>query len=514
MKKSNFTIEFLGHAGMAFKIDGQIFLMDPWISKNGAFASSWFQLPKNHYYNEIIFKNIKGIFLSHDHLDHYDPDYLSTLNADIPIYIPSFPSENFYVKIKNDLKRRPKFLNGKKIHSINGMKIKILFEESPMNQDSVWVIKVGSTSIVNTIDSRLNEQQVYEILEFIGGKPDALTMQFSGASWYPVCYMDAKEEESKIKLENKIKYGLRMADLFDPEFLIVNAGPPVFLDTDIFHVNDDVSFINPGEVKSKLKALGYKNKVIDPLPSDILDLKSKTFIRSKRFKNKFEWSNHSSYLINYKNEMEASINNTKLSFQKDNKTKLFLRFQEHFNKLFKLNSYFNRKIDSNILFSINGDEGGEWLVVIKNDIQLVKIHGNEKIDIKYEMDSYWLNSILKGKLGWEEFFLGCRFSVKRFNNTYNDHFLGLLKFANRGALKAVEKYEKNISSEVIIVDSDGELFEIDKYCPHAGATMENAPIKDGKITCLLHNYIFDLESGKCLNGNCTLRSKKLKKESV
>jgi nitrite reductase/ring-hydroxylating ferredoxin subunit len=44
---------------------------------------------------------------------------------------------------------------------------------------------------------------------------------------------------------------------------------------------------------------------------------------------------------------------------------------------------------------------------------------------------------------------------------------------------------------------------------HAGAALDNAPIEGHILTCLNHHYGFDLDSGKCLDGNCSLRTKKL-----
>jgi len=148
------------------------------------------------------------------------------------------------------------------------------------------------------------------------------------------------------------------------------------------------------------------------------------------------------------------------------------------------------------------------LVTINERMQKVDIFKNQKIDIKYEIESKWIHSIINGELTWEEFFLSCRFRVKRFNNKYNDHFLGLLKFSDKIALRGIERYEQSISDETITVSNGQNKFVIDKYCPHAGASLENAPIENGNITCLLHNYIFDLKTGKSLNSNCRLRKAK------
>ena len=88
--------------------------------------------------------------------------------------------------------------------------------------------------------------------------------------------------------------------------------------------------------------------------------------------------------------------------------------------------------------------------------------------------------------------------------------LGLLKFNDLASLNMVEQYEKRECDENIIVTApDGTRYEIARYCPHAGASLDDAPIEGHTITCLNHHYIFDLDTGECLTGNCTLRTKKL-----
>ena len=120
----------------------QFILWILWFSNRGAFASSWFQFPSNHHYFKRKFKNLKSIFISHEHLDHYDKDYLNFVKTSASIFIPGFPTAIFKNKIKNDLNISPKILSRHKVHDFDGFQIKILFEESPMNQDSVWILNL------------------------------------------------------------------------------------------------------------------------------------------------------------------------------------------------------------------------------------------------------------------------------------------------------------------------------------------------------------------------------------
>jgi nitrite reductase/ring-hydroxylating ferredoxin subunit len=55
----------------------------------------------------------------------------------------------------------------------------------------------------------------------------------------------------------------------------------------------------------------------------------------------------------------------------------------------------------------------------------------------------------------------------------------------------------------------GVAADEDSLRPHDEAAPDNPPIEGHILTCLNHHYRFDLESGKCLDGNCSLRTKKL-----
>ena len=52
-------LKFLGQAGFMYETDNEILLMDPWMSKEGAFDSSWYQFPSNHDLGDQIREEIK-----------------------------------------------------------------------------------------------------------------------------------------------------------------------------------------------------------------------------------------------------------------------------------------------------------------------------------------------------------------------------------------------------------------------------------------------------------------------
>ena len=89
----------LGHAGFLAETPDTLLVMDPWLSAAGAFDMGWFQLPRNHHMAEEVRARLRDrpagqrafVYVSHEHKDHFDPDFLRTLEGlDFEYVLPSF----------------------------------------------------------------------------------------------------------------------------------------------------------------------------------------------------------------------------------------------------------------------------------------------------------------------------------------------------------------------------------------------------------------------------------------
>jgi ferredoxin-nitrite reductase len=49
----------------------------------------------------------------------------------------------------------------------------------------------------------------------------------------------------------------------------------------------------------------------------------------------------------------------------------------------------------------------------------------------------------------------------------------------------------------LFLHGDGRIFAIDAQCPHAGGPLEEGPMYNCEVTCPLHDYKFDLITGRC-----------------
>src|SRR5262245_60986500 len=51
---------------------------------------------------------------------------------------------------------------------------------------------------------------------------------------------------------------------------------------------------------------------------------------------------------------------------------------------------------------------------------------------------------------------------------------------------------------VVVRAGTGEVFALDRYCPHEGYPLEEGDVTGETLTCPWHGWCFDLRSGTCL----------------
>ena len=103
--------------------------------------------------------------------------------------------------------------------------------------DSALVIDDGEVRVLNMNDSRPTEPDRL----LAGGPLDAAFLQFSGAIWYPMVYDypdNAQQVLGHKKRVAQLARAFRYIEVLDPAFVVPSAGPPCFLDDDLFGFND------------------------------------------------------------------------------------------------------------------------------------------------------------------------------------------------------------------------------------------------------------------------------------
>lgn len=496
----------LGHAGLRVETAGGVILVDPWFSPEGAFQASWFQFPDNrHLLTPDLFEP-RAIVISHEHLDHVDPWFLARVPPQVPVVVPRYPSPVLRRKIESAGPREIMEVPQLQRHELwNGTTVFFVSEESPMNHDSAIVIEADGRSLLNLNDARLSPVQFRAIRAEVGGVVDLFTFQGAGASWFPMVYDypdERKRELSRSKRAAKLAYTARTMAIVEPVTGAPFAGPPCFLDPELFRFNEEMEegiFPDQQQVSDWLKGHGAENTVVLQ-PGDAWDVEARVKDPDPAWSG-FSPADREPYLETYADRRRDQVAALR-ERHPDPAESLWEPFRDYFGRLLSMSPYFNRGIGMRVGFDVFGPGGGTWAVDLRPGSEAV-LDRMEDCGYVHRFASRWLPPILDGAVPWEDFFLSLRFSARREPDVYNDHLLGLLKFADARALREVEEFETSrMGGEIITIHAEGRTYRVERFCPHAGNDLlETGEVLPGRILrCLAHHYEFELDTGRCVNG--------------
>lgn len=512
---ASIQLTFLGHAGI--RVDGVDLrmVMDCWMSERGAFQGSWYQFPSNAHLDQARILDVDYATLSHEHLDHMDADVLTRLPAHAKLLIHRYPSPNLRNRLARLGVRNVVELDAWQKFFLNerGDWVCFIPEQSPMCHDSAVLVHAGGASFLHCNDARLTVGQMRRAAMECGGQLDIVAVQMSGASWHPICYEYPEAEKLRIsgeKRAGKFEAVGRLIKLASPRVAIPFAGPMCFLDPGLVEHNrwlTDASGIFPDQSQAAqyLAKKAPRVEVATWMPGDRYDVLSGALVRDPHWRD-FSYADITEYLDYYSRARRMQIEST-FTRHPDPGPELADAFVEHFHRLGEMSPYFRERIDMTVRFDLSGSVEGCWDVDIRPEGVSVDLGGGARdYQYRFTLDSKWLAPVIRGDIAWEDLFLSLRFKAWRNPDIYNDYLIGLLKHAEPLALDAIEHYDvARASDERLEVNGADGVYEISRYCPHAGEDLAigGLVLEGGKvIRCLGHNLEFDLRTGECLNAKC------------
>lgn len=462
-------VTHLGHAGFAVECEqGGRLVCDPWF--NSAFLKSWFPWPDNRQHTELAL-TADALYISHAHEDHFDREFLKTFpRKGIEVIVPKFRSRYLGKEL-----RALGFTNVKEMEHgdiywlFEGMDVTMLIDRSH-KEDSALLCEDLHTG-ERFLDSNDCELAASDWPTSI----DILAAQFSGAFWYPHCYMYT-EEEQKVKAaevrKNNLDRLVRRIKLTNARTYLPSAGPPAFLDTELRSYNFRGIFPQYIDIDEDLMAQCPGLQLHPAMHGGIINYPALQADRRK------EWESW---------------------YHEDNTAVTGEELIAHFEALQSANSKFLEDYRNDIaIYSGNQD----W------QIQLGLIEGEleESFDPHYFMNvpPRVLRAVVDGRATWETALLSMRIRLSRNPDKYDYKLMGLLNFGDRPA-QTLAMHKAKKSTETI--ERDGLV--LPKYCPHAGESMAIATICDGVIECPRHNWKWDADTGACIEGEIPLTVKKL-----
>ena len=494
-------IKFFGHN--CYLLEGQNFaiLVDPWFSPNGAFLGSWHQWPPCSHLLEDLITIIKRrkkcfLFISHEHQDHFDVITLSKLKQYIDqLIIPNFCDKHLFSKCKS-IGYNVLELDDEEVFQINNNDfIKVYIVDVGINHDSAILIRINNKTFLNQNDCKIFDR----IRSLSSMNIDYYAVQFSGATWHPVCFNMTEKRKvavSKGKVVSKLTAIRNAVRLLKPKVFFPSAGPAIFphLDPELSLGKDNI-FVHQTVLTKFLKNESLKICHLRPGDEYVSKMETSpinppTLEEFFHIRNNFscEYFNYSKPLI---------IDNLILAIRSRLDAIEGIKFE-------KCPTIYFRWYDGGLQINLNELTIKEWN--IRNPIK-------EETYFLLEADKKYFAIMADDNYRWQDIYLSLRAKVTRHPDVFSN-FINLFLFSDASNIKESFLTTLNIQSERIVVCNpiSGKMYEINRYCPHNGADLSNASIDDkGHLICPRHNWLFNLDNGGlCNSSNQTIDAVEVK----
>ncbi len=407
--------------------------------------------------------------------------------------------------------------NGEDMILDGGYRIMVNSLSSPTDGplgDSVLAVDDGISKILNQNDARppnltlLNSFGVY----------DAHFLQFSGAIWFPMVYrydQKLKDRLARAKRKNQLERACQYVKAIGAKNVFPSAGPPCFLDESLFELNDfsDPSSEQVSEINIFCDARVFIRYLVDNgiETSHLIGPNSKIQISggSLAIENPEDlgdaYEKKREYLESCREEVALQIEAEKKLWPKLKREEMFQIMKEWFEPLLKSAPLTCRGINGRILLS---SSNGEFVLDFLT--QSVECFQGQICRYRFYFQDGVMEYCLANKVeDWVNMaFLSCRFEAER-DGPYNEYVYSFFKSLSESRMEFVENYYGSDTPVGETIECEG--YKIQRYCPHLRADLtEFGYVEDGVLTCRLHGWRFDLDSGKCL----TSQDRKLFSEPI
>lgn len=147
---------------------------------------------------------------------------------------------------------------------------------------------------------------------------------------------------------------------------------------------------------------------------------------------------------------------------------------------------------------------GRHEVLIDFNAHQVRAFAGEPHAFRFEIPEALFETVVKARaVDWSNsLFLSCRFTAWR-EGDFNEYLYNFFKSLSPDRMRRTESEARSkvtAVEEAEEIDSCGYTFE--RYCPHRKADLSIFGEINGQVlTCTLHGWKFDLETGKCLTAD-------------
>jgi UDP-MurNAc hydroxylase len=530
LRSKQVRITSIGHAGLLIDTAVGRIVCDPWFTP--AYFGSWVPFPDNTGIDPARLADAEYLYVSHLHRDHFDPQWLAAhMSRDTRVLLPDFPVQDLRTALEDiGFKHFVQTRNNVPTELDGGLRVLINALVSPTDGplgDSGLVVDDGRVRIYNQNDSRPVEAGPIE--QF--GRLHGHFLQYSGAIWYPMVY-DFPERMKETVGRRKRRNGMARAEKYIEQYQAAHvfpfAGPPCFLDEDLFAINDlrgEDTNVFPDQFAflDYLRAEHGRDNAHLFFPGTTVELDENgtcTVEQLPEAEIAEIRDDREGYLRRYQARTKPVIDAILAELPQD-KSDLVGQLQEWVQPLIETADHTCTGLNGRILLEIasadSGDGGGgsadgggdadgadavveEQILFDFIDRRIDRYQG-EECRYRFRAARPLIEKLVRERAqDWvNELFLSCRFEASR-KGPYNEYIYTFFKSLSVERMTYVEGYYAESESIDDFARADGRV--IQRHCPHLKADLTRfGTIKDGVLTCQLHAWEFELATGRCLTSD-------------
>ncbi len=515
-----------GHAGLLLDTAGGTILCDPW--RYPAYFASWFVFPDNSGLDWDALGSCDYLYVSHLHRDHFDAENLAKhVDKSATVLLPDFPVDDLQDALRALGFTRFVTVPDNTPVELDGMRVQISALVSPNDGplgDSALAVDDGTAIVLNQNDAR---PLGYDALHAFAGDAgyDAHFLQFSGAIWYPMVYdlpAKTKAKAGTEKRSNGLDRAMRYAVDLDASWVFPSAGPPCFLDDELFEhndVGDDPANVFPDAPVfiEHLAAHGHHNGrlLIPGSTAEVTRVPGATGAARTTCAVTHPvpdeevaaiFSDKATYLKAYQARQADRIAEEKASWPAP-EVDVFAELQAWFEPLLELSLQFAEGIGYPVELRVLGDpaapegdpRGVDESVVIDFPAKVVRrgVEG-EKCRYRFRVGRALVERLIADhEIDWvNTLFLSMRFEAHR-AGPYNEYLYTFFKCLVDERLEYAEGWFAERSHDDSETVLDG--WAMQARCPHLKAELAHFGVVEGTtLTCRMHGWQWDLTTGRCL----------------
>jgi len=505
-----------GHASMRIDTPAGSILCDPWV--NPSFFASWFPFPDNSQLDWESLGQADYLYVSHLHRDHFDAEHLRRyVSKRATVLLPQYPTSELEDQLRDlGFTRFLKTTTNEPVELGGGLTVMVQAltspTDGPIGDSSLWVEHDG-VRLLNQNDARPTDLSVFAEL----GHVHAHMLQFSGAIWYPMVYelpAAAKTAFGKQKRERQFDRTVRYIDDLKASWVFPIAGPPCFLDDELFGFNDlghDEGNIFPDQQAfiDHYQGLGYHNGVL-LLPGSVATVTADSCEVTHPVPDVRDFfARKEEHLRAYQERQRPVIAAAKASWRHP-EVDVLKELKRRVEPLLDESVYLAKGVGGPVrLDLVADDESTVESIVVDFPGRQVRRYADEKVRYRFRTKRSLVEHLLHiGEVDWvNSLFLSCRFSAARIGQ-YNEFVYAFFKCLSEERLQYAEGWyaeQKPDAENVKLGD-----WVVQRRCPHLKADLTRfGKVDDGVLTCQMHGWRWDLASGRCLTsvGGNPLRSR-------